>query len=270
MKAISSTFTRQPPAEVPYRCDGDGGPALLFFNGASLPLQFWDPLIEHLTADHTCIRFDQRNAPASTYSGSFTLPDVAADAAALLQHLHVERCIIVGHAWGGRVAQVFARDYPHLCDAIVICGTGGQLPAHTNPETLKRMAQAMRDDDRDTWAAALAATFCGADFPAAEPAAFNALTDLLWRQRANRNARWDAAVCPSSSYWGQAHMPACLIYGDQDRNGTPDNARDLHAQLPTAELHFIEGAGHFVVREAVAQVAALVRGFVATHQAPQG
>jgi 3-oxoadipate enol-lactonase len=69
------------------------------------------------------VRFDQRNAGATQADGSFSLLDIAADAAALLDYLKIERVIIAGHAWGGRVAQVFTRDYPHRVAGLVLCGT---------------------------------------------------------------------------------------------------------------------------------------------------
>ena len=86
------------------------------------------------------MRLDQRNAGATRASGSFSLLDVAADAAALLDHLKIERAIVAGHAWGGRVAQVFARDYPHRVTGLVICGTGGQFPATVPPALVAAMA----------------------------------------------------------------------------------------------------------------------------------
>lgn len=237
-------------------------PSLLFFNGATLPLAFWDPIVERLQAHYRCIRFDQRNAGATRFAGTFTLNDIAADAARLLDHLAVTEVVAIGHAWGGRVAQVFARDYPHLVRAMMVCGTGGQLPAVTDPQTLKAMRHAAKVGDRGAWEDALHETFCGAGFREREPQVFAALSEVLWSQPPHADAVWDAAVTPSSSYWGSTRLPTLLLYGTEDKNGTPDNARDLAAKVPGAELEFFAHAGHFVIREAADPVGARMLQFL--------
>jgi pimeloyl-ACP methyl ester carboxylesterase len=242
---------REQQVNLNYRVDGDGEPVWLLFNGATLPLGFWDPVAEALASSATVVRFDQRNAGATRARGTFSLLDTAADAAALLDHLGCDRVILLGHAWGGRVAQVFARDYPHRARAMVICGTGGQLPARVPEAVLQRLRNAGRSRDRTSWEIALAEAFCARGFSTREPERFEAIADLLWAQPPNTEARWDPEIAPSSSYWGQTALPALLLYGDQDLNGTPENAEDLLRRLPDARLVSIAGSGHFVVREAV-------------------
>ena len=253
-----------PSLALNYRVDGpsDAATSILFLNGASLPLGFWDPIVAALARDYRCIRFDQRNAGATRFTGTFALTDVAADAAALVASLGVETVVVAGHAWGGRVAQVFARDYPHLTEALIICGTGGQLPAQTDPDTLTRMGRASRERDRKTWADAMHASFCGASFRDEQPEAFGALCDLLWENMPPRTAKWDARVSPSPSYWGMAACPCLLVYGDEDLNGTLPNAEDLAGRLGSASLHVLPGVGHFVIREAPGEVVGLVREFL--------
>ena len=74
-------------------------------------------------------------------------------------------------------------------------------------------------------------------------------------------ATWDMRIAPSSSYWGSARVPTLLIYGTEDGNGTRQNAEDLARRIPGARLHFIDQAGHFVIREQPGQVLALMRAF---------
>jgi pimeloyl-ACP methyl ester carboxylesterase len=72
-----------------YRVDGHpGGCPLLLFNGVSLPLDIWGSLATRLAADRQVIRFDQRNAGATSASGTLTLLDVVL--------IHVGTCVGVG------------------------------------------------------------------------------------------------------------------------------------------------------------------------------
>jgi 3-oxoadipate enol-lactonase len=245
-----------------YTVLGQGQRSLLLLNGAGLPLEFWGDLPTLLAKDYHVIQMDQRNAGHSEYTGSFTLNDVAADVASLLAHLEVERVTIVGHAWGARVAQVFARDYPHLCEALVICCNGGHFPPADTGDTQDKMRDAMRAGDRQTWEAKLAIQFCGDGFPDREPAVFKSMADVIWQHRPNNRARWNPQVSPPSSYWGLATMPALLIYGDEDKNGTIENAEHLHARLKESQLHILKGCGHFAIREKEQEVISLIREFL--------
>lgn len=243
---------------------GAGRPTWLLFNGGSLPLEFWDGLADDLAATGRVVRFDQRSAGGTRATGAFSLLDVAADAARLHAHLGLDPVIAVGHAWGGRVAQVFARDYPHRVSALVLCGTGGQFPPRLEPGMQEALRAAAAARDRRAWEVALANSYFGAGYAAREPAAFRAVADLLWPDGAPRqHGTWDAQIAPSSSYWGTARVPTLLLYGTDDRFGTRENAEDLVQRIPDARLEFLEGAGHFLVREAPRAIAAHLRRFAA-------
>ena len=57
-------------------------------------------------------------------------------------------------------------------------------------------------------------------------------------------------------------MPALLIYGDEDKNGTSENAEDLNRRLPNAQLHMLAGSGHFAITEREKDVFALIDAFI--------
>ena len=210
-----SFLTRETSIEINYRVDGKSNdassPCYLLFNGASLTTDFWGSLATRLAESGQVVRFDQRNAGETRYSGTFTLNDVAADAAALLELLNIDKVIIVGHAWGGRAAQVFARDYPHLVAAIVICATGGQFPPIDTATIDESVRTARKAGDRPAWERAFEARWCGVGFAARDPVRFAEISNLSWNASPNRDARWDPRVSPSPSYWGKAQMPCLLI-----------------------------------------------------------
>ena len=261
------TLTRDASVRIPYTVEGDGA-AIVLINGATLPLAFWDPVAARLVSRARIIRFDQRNAGASDFAGSFSLLDVAADVDALLQALGIERAVVAGHAWGGRVAQVFARDYPHRLRGLVLCGTGGQLPPDIDPAWLREMAAARKASDRAAWDDRMTRLYCAAGYPQRDPDGFRATGDVIWNAPRVRAARPDMRIAPSPSYWGRATAPALLIYAEEDRFGTPANARDLHARLPDAQLEMLPQAGHLLVREQPDRVAALIAAFVDALPAP--
>ena len=64
----------------------------------------------------------------ATANESYTLETLAEDARALIDYLGVDKVIVAAHAFGGRVAQVFVRDFPERALGLILCGTGGQFP----------------------------------------------------------------------------------------------------------------------------------------------
>ena len=144
---------------IHYLSEGGGERTFLLFNGATLPLEFWGGLADRLARASRVLRFDQRNAGSTRAQGVFSLNDVAPDAARLLDHLGIERAVVVGHAWGGRAAQVFTRDYPHRVDGMVICGTGGQFSPSVDAAALTSLNDAMRSGDRAAWETSVEAVY---------------------------------------------------------------------------------------------------------------
>lgn len=60
----------------------------------------------------------------------------------------------------------------------------------------------------------------------------------------------------------QIRVPTLLLYGEMDERSPLHIAKDLHAQIPTAELAVIPGVGHLANVEAPAAFNAEVRRFV--------
>lgn len=242
-----------------YEVLGDTGPALLLFNGATIPLGFWGTMAPRLARHCRVVLFDQRDAGLTRFSGDFSLLDTAADGARLLDHLGIEKACVVGHARGGRAAQVFARDFPHRTAGLAICGTGGRFPSPGARERLTRLDQARRDRDREALADAVQEMYCAPGFRARSPERFGEIVDAVLPMPVAQG-RWDPAIAPSESYWGTASARTLLIYGRHDRDGTPANAEDLQRRL-SAKLVMFEDAGHFVVREKEDEVVELLLGF---------
>jgi len=251
-------------ATIHYEVTGEGRPTFLMFNGAGLRLAAWGELGERLSTIGTVIRFDQRGVGDTTSEGPFSLATVAADALGVLDFLAVEKVIAVGHAWGGRVAQVFARDYPERLSALVLCGTGGVLPPTFDPVARERLRASSASGDRPAFEQAVVDLYCAKNFATRDPSAAQAVFDQMWEWRFDGKGATEAsAATPGGSYAGAATCPVLLLYGPDDKFGTPDNAHDLHQRLPGSRLLFIEDAGHLVIREQSGRVFEEIAAFVA-------
>ena len=72
---------------------------------------------------------------------SYTMPRLASDILAVIQHLGEERAIIVGHDWGGAIAWTVAMTQPDMVEKLIICNLphfkGLQRELACNPEQQK-------------------------------------------------------------------------------------------------------------------------------------
>ncbi len=81
-----------------------------------------------LSAARRVVMFDQHGHGEGVRPRSrFTLADAATDAISVLDHLGIERAVIVGYSMGGAVAQLVARSSPHRCAGVVLMATADRF-----------------------------------------------------------------------------------------------------------------------------------------------
>ncbi len=102
-----------------YRDEGEG-PAIVFIHGWTLDLEMWDPQAARLSGSMRVLRHDRRGFGQSTGT-----PDPGADAGdlvALLDHVQVERAVVVGMSQGARAALAVALRFPQRVTSLVLDG----------------------------------------------------------------------------------------------------------------------------------------------------
>lgn len=92
-----------------YEVVGDGPPVLLVM-GFGMTGAAWAPIVERLAPDHRVCTYDVRGLAGSTAGDlrRHTLPELADDAAALLDHLGWDAAHVAGISMGGMIAQHLA------------------------------------------------------------------------------------------------------------------------------------------------------------------
>ena len=113
-----------------YERSGGAGPLLVLTHGFAGP--GWPPIIDGFRAHFDLLVYDVRAHGKTTGSddpAAVTMPQFAADLAALLDALGIERGHIGGVSMGGMVSAQFACDYPERLRSLVLCDTlAGNAP----------------------------------------------------------------------------------------------------------------------------------------------
>lgn len=134
---------------VELHCERLGaGPRLLYCNGSGVTLESTWPMLAPLAAHFDLVAFDYRGLGASApVTEPYSMADLAADVAGLLDALGWDRTAMVGLSFGGMVAQEFAVTHPERVTRLALLATspGGAFasyPLETLADHPDRAAQA--------------------------------------------------------------------------------------------------------------------------------
>lgn len=256
----------------------EDAPAILLIMGLGGQLTVWQKaLVDLLVAEgFRVVRFDNRDVGLTTkfddagvpdmgalvgalLSGetpqtAYSLDDMAADAARLLEALDIESAHIVGASMGGMIAQLVAINHPEktLSLTSIMSHTGNKDLPQAKPEAMgvfMRPAPDAEDVETiiangvDTWK-----VLGSPGYPSSDE-------DLrAWVTRDYERsfypvgvARQLAAIVAAPDRrdaLGRLNVPAVVVHGADDPLVPVEGGRDTAASIPAAELRVIEGMAH--------------------------
>ena len=257
---------------------GDDDAPLVLLAGGTTMLSWPDALCARLAAGgRRVVRYDLRDSGESTTVDSkapaYTLRDLAADAAALVDALGGRPAHVAGIGVSGMVAQVAALDHPGACSALTLVGTravapgrpDADLPDHDPAAMTRLFARPMPDwTDREAVADFAAAR---AEILDDDPAAAHAIAARIW----DRTPTTAAAVQMTNQLgmvfsklnctprWRERlpeiEVPTLVVHGRRDRFFPVGNAEAIARAIPGARLLVLEGAASAIPDAAAAEVA---------------
>jgi len=261
-------------ARIYWERQGSGEPVLLIM-GLGSNAYGWHRTLPWLSERYETIVFDNRGTGRSDVpAGAYSIAQMAADAAAVLDAAGHETAHVIGASLGGMVAQRFALTYPErLRSLVLVCTTpGGRNAARASDDVLAALAQGGEDPStvyrRNAW------FLYGDDTRENHPDRIE--EDIAYRARipteaigyfgqlqaAMRHDAWDEVPAIS--------VPTLVVHGDADLLVPPENGRLLAERIPAAELVLVPGGGHMLQADAGDVVREAVLGFLERVKPPEG
>lgn len=239
-----------------YECDGDGPPLLVLHGGLGLDHQMYRRTLAPLAEDFRLIFVDQRGNGRSVPVDptTITMEQLADDAAALADHLGVQRFCVLGHSYGGFVAQELALRHGNRLDGLVLVDTTpGQLGEGEDategqgpeppPEVMAMMSRIPASDDEmaEGMAELLPAYFHRpqrVDLTAVE-------AGTVFRAAAMVRGFEVLASWSSVDRLGRIDVPTLVMAGRHDVFTSFPQAHRIADRMPGATVVIFEESGHF-------------------------
>ncbi len=245
-----------PQAELPgltlhYEERGEGQP-LLLIAGIPAIADDWTPLAVGLAErGHRVIAYDNRGSGRSSVTaGPYSTAQLAQDAVALLDHLHLAQADVFGISMGGMIAQELAIGAPERIGRLVLgCTHAGITHAAPAPAEAGR-AFALRTDDWALRMRTLAPFAFARDVDAALLSAFIAKKSLDVQDPGGYRAQIEAVLSyHSAARLGEIRAPTLVLTGDDDRIIPGESSRLLAERIPDTTLRIVAGTGHLFFLE---------------------
>lgn len=245
--------------QIAYVRRGRGVP-LVLLHGYPLDHTIWDEVAPLLEGDFDLILPDLRGfGQSGLVESQYTMTDMAADVAVLLDHLGIEKTHIAGHSMGGYVALAFVRNYPERVMGLGLVSSQalGDSPErrqgrYDSAEEIMRsgvrpvaegMSPKLTPDER---VQAFVRALIAAQRSAGLAGALKAMAE-----------RFDSTlVLPTFRF------PVALVHGDADELIPFERAKEMKAAIKHAHLTQLPGVGHMPMLENPQETAATLKNLL--------
>lgn len=252
--------------ETRYVLDNDGGgPWLTFVHQLGGDLSVWDQLAGYFRDDYTVLRYDLRGHGASAVPDKpFSVADLAADLAALLDALGAPSTHLVGLSLGGMMAQHFALDYPSKVETLTLADTLSRTPPENRALWDERAAAVRRDGVAGLVPATLE-RWLTADFRRAHPEVVEQIREVMTQTSAQSYAFACEALRDFDVHGrlGDIQAPTLAVAGRHDPGTPPAATQAMARAIPGARFELLEAA-HLAPVEQSHRFAALLETFLET------
>jgi pimeloyl-ACP methyl ester carboxylesterase len=242
---------------IAYREEGQGPPVVLI-HGFPQSAYVWRHAVPMLASRFRVLLPDLLGTGASDRPSGTRL-DLVAQAgylSELLDGLGIERCAVIGHSFGGGIAQLLALDHPAVDAMVLLASTA--FDAWPTAATREIQDTPAEQEVEELVAAGIRASL---RYGMVEP-------DRLLPDDVETYVRaWSGPEGVASFFrfarqidglgllertddLGRLEIPVLLFWGEQDPFYPPAVAERLNDAIPSSTLGLLPGCGHFLMDEA--------------------
>ena len=242
--------------EIAYNIHGAGEPVILI-GGFTMVKEAWELQISDLANHFRVITFDNRGVGESSVpSGDYTISDMAADTAGLMDALEIESANFFGVSMGSLIIQILALDHQdRVKKAALGCAThGGRHAIQADKDALTQIALAADPAvPPEKSIRELCSVLYSESFIREETERLEKIIQM--RMKYIPTAEGIEGQLKALSIFNvrkrlhEIQCPVLAITGSDDRVIPPENSTLLSNGIRGAKIHIVEGAGHGFIHE---------------------
>jgi len=252
-------------ADLYYEIHGIGPETMIFSHGLLWSGKMFKAQVDYFKARYKCIVYDHRGQGRSEVTESgYDMDALYEDVVALMKHLNLGPCHMIGLSMGGFVAmRVAARNFELLKSLILIETSAEEEP---NKFKYKLLNGIVKLFGVKAVAGKIMPILFGQTF----------LNDsgryderVYWRNELIKNkktiTRAVKGVISRASVMKELDnisIPTLIIVGDEDVATVPEKSKNIKLKIPQARLALIKGAGHSSTIEEPHQVVDTIEVFL--------
>jgi pimeloyl-ACP methyl ester carboxylesterase len=228
-------------------------PLVVLIHGLGLTHEVWDQMVPALAPQFCVLTYDMLGHGQTPSRPNPDLAALAAQLAALLDHLGRDKAALVGFSLGGMIARRFAQDYPARTQALAILHSPHRRSDAAQAAIVARVMQADSQGPSATVEAALQRWFTD-DFRAQNPAMMNKVRGWVL---GNNPATYPDYYRILATGIGEIVAPnppiACptlVVTGDEDYGNGPEMTFAIAAEIVGAQTLILRGLRHMALMQA--------------------
>jgi pimeloyl-ACP methyl ester carboxylesterase len=241
---------------------GSGEPTIVFLHYWGGTSRTWRKVAAELQNKFATVAHDARGWGQSDKElAGYKLADLADETLSLIKALGLRKYVLVGHSFGGKIAQLSASRRPEGLVGLVLVAPAPPTPLHFPDEA--REIQIHAYDNRENVLQTI--SFLSARMPSPEIVE-QIVEDSMSGSREATLAYPTASILEDiSSEVSQIDVPTLVLAGEFDRlDSIEQHKREVVARIPNAQFEIIKGSGHLVPIDEPLQLAEHIAGFIAS------
>ena len=245
-------FARSGEITVHYERSGQGSP-LLLLHGIGSNSASWRQQVQGLSDHYTVLAWD---APGYGQSSDpdpevMTIRHYADCVRDLLDHQQVDSVYLLGHSWGGVIAQEFYLAFPSYVRALILSDTnrgGGSEPEEIRQRGLQHRLQMVEELSPEQLARQRAPVLLSSEAP---DSVLREAVEIMSQVRppGYRSAAISMSKADHGELLSRIQVPTLLIWGEQDTVTPLSEGRTIQSAIAGAKLEVITGVGHLCYLE---------------------